>query len=317
LHRVEALVGVTHACRPDPVSLFTLKALATTPTPAALEKRLLLERALVHQVLRQLESDRLVEAVPPDQWTLTSLGRQALDQGSYLGLGYQRRVFYFVESEQSGKAPHYLPLALPLCDPWPAAEEWGFEVRLLETCIQQSTDWKLAHGFAPEIHSVLGLEATAPPGPAQPESWQRVILDRPERLAAALLLTSRPGEGEQLVGLAVQPGSWTLQTAEPAFVLGSTWPEVFPDLAQEVSPDLWRQAWRTWCQPRNLPAADVEACTLEQRDYHLSVLVPHRLLERLRSARSDALKGEAWLLAGTGRLRAAALLDVREAKPRG
>lgn len=317
LHQVEALVGLTRSCRPDPFTLLTLKALASGPTLAALEKRLHLERALVRQLLRQLEADRLAEAVPSDQWTLTPLGRQALDEGSYLGIGYQRRVFYFVESEESGQAPSYLHLAQPLCDPWPAAANWGFDVGLLEASIHRSTEWKQAHGFPQEVHSVLGIEATSPGGPAQAESWQRVILDRPERLATALALTGRPGEGERLVGFAVQPGSWTLQTAEPAFVLGAAWPEVFPDLAQEVSVDLWRQAWRTWCQPRNLPAPDVEACALQQRDYHLSVLVPHRLLDRLRSARSDALKGEAWLLAGTGRLRAAALLDVVEAKPKG
>jgi hypothetical protein len=35
-------------------------------------------------------------------------------------------------------------------------------------------------------------------------------------------------------------------------------------------------------------------------------------VERLRAARSDAVKGEAWLLAGTGSVRTAALVELHE-----
>jgi len=40
------------------------------------------------------------------------------------------------------------------------------------------------------------------------------------------------------------------------------------------------------------------------------VRAPHRLIERLRAARSDAIKQEAWLLAGAGRTRTAAQLEL-------
>jgi hypothetical protein len=48
----------------------------------------------------------------------------------------------------------------------------------------------------------------------------------------------------------------------------------------------------------------------------LRVLAPGRLIDRLRAARSDALKNEAWLLAGTGRLRAAAVIELVETAQR-
>ncbi len=310
LHRVEALVGLTRARRADPFTLLTLKALASGQTLASLEQCLHLERSLLRQVLRQLVADRLAEQGPADQWFPTLLGRQALEQGNYAGIGQERRVFYFVESELPQQPPHFVHLPQPACEPWPAAEEWGFDVRILEACIQRPPAWKEAHGFPAEVQSVLAVET------AQLESWQRVILHRPERLSVVLALTSHAPEKERLLGFAVQSEGWVLQTAEPVFALGPAWPETFPELAQEIPLDQWRQTWLAWCQPRNLPAPEVETCLLQRQDHRLQVAASHRLLERLRAARSDALKGEAWLLAGTGRLRTAAMLEVVEARPR-
>jgi hypothetical protein len=54
----------------------------------------------------------------------------------------------------------------------------------------------------------------------------------------------------------------------------------------------------------------VEACRLERVDHRLLVHAPPRLIERLRAARSDAMKQEAWLLAGVGRIRSAAQIDL-------
>jgi hypothetical protein len=139
-----------------------------------------------------------------------------------------------------------------------------------------------------------------------------VILDRPEHLFAFLTLTGEEGGAERLLGFAVRQDGWVLQAAPPAFALGPDWRDQFPQLGDEVPLDAWRQAWRVWCQPRGLPPAEVEACPLEPQDHRLRVLAPRRLVERLRAARSDALKGEAWLLAGTGNLRRLALLDLVE-----
>jgi len=82
----------------------------------------------------------------------------------------------------------------------------------------------------------------------------------------------------------------------------------------DLSLDHWRHAWRAWCHPRGLPVAEVDACILERQGCRLRVTAVPRLIERLRTARSDVFKGEAWLLAGTGRLRAAAQVELVEMK---
>src|SRR5262249_58781687 len=94
--------------------------------------------------------------------------------------------------------------------------------------------------------------------------------------------------------------------------VGTAWQEIFRDLASEPPLEVWQQAWRTWCQPRGVPPAEISACVLERRDYRLRVQVPKRLLDRLRATRSDALKGEAWLLPETGDIRPAALIEIHE-----
>ena len=61
-----------------------------------------------------------------------------------------------------------------------------------------------------------------------------------------------------------------------------------------------------------LPAPEAAACTLERQGVQLRVTAPKRLVERLRAARGDAMKGEAWLLAGSSSLQTAALIEVVE-----
>jgi hypothetical protein len=72
----------------------------------------------------------------------------------------------------------------------------------------------------------------------------------------------------------------------------------------------WRLAWQGWCQQRSLPAAEVETCRFEPVDHRLVVRVPTRLMERLRQGRSEATRGDAWLLAGSGRVRHAAQIEL-------
>ena len=105
------------------------------------------------------------------------------------------------------------------------------------------------------------------------------------------------------------PESWVLEP-EPLLALAEGWEEALPDLAVEPSPQMWRQAWQTWSQPRSLASADVAACRLERVDHRLLVHAPLRLIDRLRAARSDAIKQEAWLLAGEGRTRTAAQIEL-------
>jgi hypothetical protein len=141
-----------------------------------------------------------------------------------------------------------------------------------------------------------------------------VILVQPEHLLA-LLAMLRPETGdERLVGFGVRPEGWQLDAAHPAFRLGAGWQETFPELAAEPSREALAEAWRAWCQPRGLPQAETDACTCQRQGWRLRVRAPRRLVDRLRAARSDALKGEAWLLAGAGSLRCLVLLEVVEAE---
>src|SRR5207302_11101274 len=102
LHRIEAL-AVLHLLSPlDRIFLFVLRALAFTGRSSLpdLDQRLYLGLALLRQVLRHLESEKLVRSEEGETWSLTELGQQGLQQGSYLQMRQERRVFYFVESEQ-------------------------------------------------------------------------------------------------------------------------------------------------------------------------------------------------------------------------
>jgi hypothetical protein len=334
LHRVEALAGL-HLLSPlDPLSLFVLRALALTD-PARLpelEARLHLGLPLVRELLRALERGQLVRPEEDGSWSVTAGGRRGIEQGSYTRPHYERRTFYFVENEQPAKPPHFLKLhkESPTL-PWPGNNGSHFEPTLLQACMERPMEWKQRFGFPLEVQQILGPEPVDAPASLSSQAWQRIILDRMERLVAALVLapavetaaipafspgdaplSAASGDRERLLGFTVKPEGWELQAGEPAFSLEAGWQEIFPELTVDPPQEQWRQAWREWCQPRGLSAADVDACVLEQQGSRLRVLAPPRLVERLRAARSDVFKGEAWLLAGSGRLRAAALIELVE-----
>lgn len=321
LHRVEALVGLSRTRRPDSFDLLILQGLALLPgeTAARLDEELHLGVRVLNRVLDGLKIEGLAQAEPGGCWTLTPLGRQALAQGEYPWTVHERRSFTFVERGQAGRPPHFLNLNTQAVVPWSAPEGWAFDPSLLEACIQQSGEWKQRYGFPAEVQEIVvpaAPAAAAVPntGPARtPQPWQRVILDRPERLLSLLVLVQADDGGERLNGHAVRQDGWQLQS-EPVFTLSAGWRELFPELAEEPAPDLWRQAWRQWCQPRGLVTAETDTCPLERSGHRLRVIVSGRLLEKLRSSRSDALKGEAWLLAGEGRFRTAAQLEITEAR---
>jgi hypothetical protein len=337
LHRVETLVRVTRPLRPDAFNLLLLAAVAETEpaTVPALDARLHLGPDVVGQTLRRLAAEGLTAAATGGAWKLTPLGQEALDRGEYRRLGQERRAFHFVDHRANPTpAPaaepaafHFLNVRLPAGVSSAAPEGWEFDPRALQACLARPPEWKRAFGFPEEVEHIYGIPLTEKVADSlresgeTPPAWQQVILDRPEQLLTVFVLVSAPPEGEsaaasgappRLLGFAARQEGWVLHE-EPAFILTEGWAEVFPELADEPAPEAWRQAWRSWCQPRSLPAADYDACKLERQDYRLRVLAPKRLVERLRAARSDALKGEAWVLAGTGNIRPAALLDIVEA----
>ncbi len=306
LHRVEALVAVERPQQLDPLPHFVLKALALTSDASleAMNQRLHLGHPLLRQVLGSLKKNGLAGSGPSKTWTLSPLARQGLDQGVYQRTAPERRAFYFVESEQAGRLPHFVSLQdHPAVSNWQPPKSWQFEPSQLEACVRQSTKWKQRHGFPLDVTAILGFHPGETAAASAPQPWEQIIIDRPVRLVAAMALVSAGEEDERLLGFAVQEDGWSLFAKEPVFSLRRNWQEIFLELATEPGLDQWRQAWGTWCRPRNLPPADVDACTIERQGCSVHITAPRRLVERLRAARSDALKGEAWLCAGTRRVR--------------
>jgi hypothetical protein len=318
LHRVEALLEVARRAELDRFSRLVVQLLGSAPaqTVPDLDARLHLGPQVLGQVLRQLQGAGLAEP-SGGGWEATDLARQVAEHGTYTRVRHERRVFHFLD-RPGAPAPPLLPLRLPVESPSPPPERWSFDPAWLDGCFRQPDEWKRQHGFPVEARRVLGLEAENGDAGAMPAAeavptWQRVIVDRPEHLFAVCCLAVEEGKGERLLGFAARPEGWVLEAAQPAFTLQADWRDMFPEAAEDLPADAWRQAWRAWCQPRAVPAGDVEACALERHEYRLRVTAPKRLVERLRAARSDALKGEAWVLAGTGKVRGMALLELFEA----
>jgi hypothetical protein len=321
LHQVEALVRLNRPCRPDPLTWFVLKALTLEMTLEGLDSRLRLGRPIVHQVLRRLAEEGLVLSEPPGQWTLTALGRQVLETGEYRQTFHERRAFHFVDNRGLGAnntpALHFLDLRSHLGSLWHIPEGCEFNAETLRSCLNQSPQWKEQFGFPVEVDAFVDLETAPSPTNHQPPVWQRVIVDQPEHLLVTLIVAAGQSGPAQLLGFTVRQDGWALQPAQPAFTLPGDWQRVFPDLREDPPPEVWRQAWRAWGQPRGFTLEETDACGLRREGERLVVTAPRRFTERLRSTRSDALKGEAWLLAGEGRLRAASRLEIVEGKSRG
>jgi hypothetical protein len=203
--------------------------------------------------------------------------------------------------------------------PWPAAEGVEFDAQILQDCLNQPEEWKRHHNFPLDVQEVLVLEPELAEGqgPAQPPSWERVMVDRPERLLVVLLQCQGPEGRSQLRGFAVRQEGWLLQSSDPLFVLGPAWQEIFSELTAEPPLEAWRQAWRAWCEPRGIPSSEVNACSLEHQGERLLIVAPAPLLERLRITRSDALKGESWLLVGEGAIRSAVKIELVDVGKRG
>ncbi len=327
LHRIEALVSVVRPCRADLFQQLILKALALAAGESAgqLDRRLHLGSPFLGRVLAGLQREGLVASSPESPWRLTPTGRQALEHGEYPRVFQERRTFAFMESTLPDQPPHFLNLNPAPGIPWLAPEGWGFDPAVLQGCIEQPVQWKQRVGFPLDVQKLLVAEETPDPDtsaangkrdselPRARSSWQRVMLDRPERLLTALVVLPAVDGGECLHGYPIRQEGWAMQ-AEPAFTLPAGWQEIFPELELEPPPEQWRDAWRMWCQPRGLTGPETESCPLRREGHRLQAELTSRFVERLRSARNDALKGEAWILAGEERIRTAAQLEILEVK---
>ena len=296
-HRVEALVRATRRRTVDPFRLALMRQLSQG---TALE-RLLLDREVLFLWLRELSADGLVETAG-GAWRLTELGRSVLDSGAYTASTEERRVFTFTEEDEPDRVAAFLPLQGPAIA-LAAPPGWRFDPAALEACVGRSEQWKTRHGFPTDVTAVV-----APPGPeVRAADWRRVMLDRP----AQILLVCIPSEDAPAawLGFAVRAEDWALQTASPALTLPREegQGEALPDLAVEPSPEAWGEAWRRWRQGRGLSDADAAACRVEPLTDRVRVVAPRGLVERLGGDRN-----EAWLLAGAGRIRVAAPMEIRE-----
>jgi hypothetical protein len=311
LHRVEALVLVPGTHPLDPWQRALLRLIHARAPGGDLElslSDLVVERQVLARLLRELTAAGLVNLNRTGIWRLTSAGRHALETGARATTEEERRTFLFVDHSPRHRPPHFLPLRSHAAVTSPLAPEsaaCSFDVACLEACIQHTPLWKAQHGFPMDVQALVLPHPNVPPD----DGWRRIILDSLESLPLVLIQPFSPDGRPDVQGFPVRAEGWALE-AEPALTLGPGWEEVLPDLAEEPSPEAWRQAWQAWCQPRSLPPADVDACRLERVEHRLLVHAPSRLIERLRAARSDAIKHEAWLLAGTGRARLAAQLEL-------
>ncbi len=314
VHRVEALVKLREATPLDLLSLFVLRALAlkAEATVGEIDQRLHLGSPFISQVLRRLDSEQLVALQSGgDRACLRPAGRAAIERSAYDRDRLERRVFYFVESEQPERPPAFVPLrATPLSLPVPADEGKTFDPAWLRSCMLRPAAWKREHGFPPEVQEIVPADLPANPG-TSPGAWRGVMVDRPEHLVVLFVLVGDRSDSAALRGHALRPEDWSVLD-EPLLSLGNGWQETLPDLTVDPSADQWRSAWQAWCHPRALPSAEVDACRLERHGVNLRVEASSRLIERLRAARSDAVKGEAWLLAGAGRVRTACRIELVE-----
>jgi hypothetical protein len=259
------------------------------------------------QLVRELTDTGLLHRNGSGLWQMTAAGRHALETGTAAVAGEERRAFVFVDHDSLGRSPHFLPLEYPLPPlasvPSAEAADCSFEVGFLEACIRQTPEWKARYRFPRDVEALL------PPHPDQSAATnrRRVILDTVEVRPLVFIRTLAASGAALTLGFSIRPEGWAL---EPVLVLGDDCADTLPDLSAEPAPEMWRQAWQAWTHPRGLPPAEVEACRLERVDHRLLVHAPPRLIERLRAARSDAVKQEAWLLAGEGRTRTAAQIEL-------
>jgi hypothetical protein len=293
LSRLEALVDWTVVHSLDPLQLAVLRSLAGVADEATVQ---IDERWRTPLICELSDLGLLQDA------ELTKAGRAALAEGAVVSHSHERKVFYFLE----GPPARFLPVLRPAGVPLPTPPGWKLDPAVLETCIRQPEAWKLRRQFPRE------LERLVVPAMGSVPDWSEVIVVGPEALTLVLVQVAPGDSGRGLLGFAARSDGWILDMAAPVLALPEGWTDVLPGLADEPALDEWRRAWQVWCQQRSIPATEIDACEIENIDHRLVVRAPARLLERLRATRSDALKGEAWLLAGAGRSRAAAQVELVE-----
>lgn len=208
----------------------------------------------------------------------------------------QRAIFHFTD----GTPPLFVSIDENACSALMPPSTWSFDLDQLRQCLAQPESWRSRNQFLEGSCRLLLPEDLL--GQAQNEVLA-LALDRAEQALLVLIQTEA-----ELLGFSVNPEDWEMRR-EPAVKLPLT-ADLSQALLAPLPPEQWRQAWQLWCQQRSLPTAEVESCRLEVADHRLLVRAPGRLVDRLRQSRADSTRGDTWLLAGTGRVRHAALVEL-------
>jgi len=308
VHRVEAPVFVQTVKPIEPLFSLLLQAIALELNPngviaATLQQRLQMPSVIVHRILVGMqEAGLLMQGAALQDWLLTDLGRHALQTGHVPVRTCERRVLPFMEgldaAGQRVAEPMFVPIADCVGAAWQVEMPHRFEVGFLRTSVAQPCEMKQTMGFPSEIDALAD--------DASIDAAQQVLVDRPQRVMLVLIQTNK-----ELLGFSAKVDGWTVFDREPILRLPIIARSVWPDLANEVTVTVWQDAWRSWCRQRQLPANEVDACTLTHRPPRLEVQAPPRLVQRLHAAKSDLFKGEAWILVGEGYVRTAAVLALK------
>jgi hypothetical protein len=342
LVRIEALARIVEVRSLDPLRRCFLSALALTPniappalqsTAAAewhscelsfLQRVLGLNSGLLLRMLFQEGQEGLVtrsdahESEAQQRWRLTAAGSHALASGRYAVESSERRVFHFLRMAGPPARYEFLNLASLEYTANLNSQHLGIAVdeevpalEILAHCIAKPLDWKQKRGFPVEIANVVK------PGTAQVDGataeptdsfWKKVLVCRSMQ---GLLLFVR--EKADLQAFAVKPERWELQASPACLVLNDCdVRSVVPSIADEPTIEAWRAAWLAWGHSHGLPESEMRSAEVSSEGFHLRVRVTKRLADRLRASRSDALTGDAWLLAGEGASRAARVVEITE-----
>jgi hypothetical protein len=301
VHRVEALAEVENE-RPLPAfRIEVLRSLNPGRRPEGLAP------GLLARMTRELITAGLLT---PTEFGAepTAAGRHALANGTVTVHSLERRSFCFVDNRAAQQPPHLIHLCRRGTPVFPP-EPWEFTPDMLRAAASQSDDWKARFGFPGDVRSIRLPEGNVLPSD---DAWRAVVFDQAEYLFVAFIEVAGTDQGSRLCGFAAQPDNWSLDARAPAIELGESWQEALADVAKDPSADQWRNAWQARCQQRGLAAGDAAASQLQRSGIVLNVQAPQKLMIRLREIRADDIKGEGWLLAGTGRARAAARIELVE-----
>lgn len=223
VHCLEAPAVWRRERRLDPLALLVLGAVdleqgrdraESAVSSDRLQGRLRLDSGLIIRLTRTLRQENLLEAersVGSHEagFRVSELGREALRSGTMPTREWRREEFTFIESlGPTGErlaAPHFLRIASAPAAAWLPGAGTTLDVSCLPACLEQTSGWKTMFGFPQDV---VAFPESAAASAVAPEN---VIIDRPQRVLAAVVETS---EQEALV-FGVRPEGWTLLAGEP------------------------------------------------------------------------------------------------------